>query len=123
MGDSQHIALQEFPDGIVVTETKFTPEEVSQLDAKVPRYSEPIRLDRIAHGGEAALWCKHGTSFVPNDALSTDGIEIIWISIRRKSGKKIAFGAIVLPRFLHRFGFISPNNSGQEYKGGQNNCR
>ena len=36
MGDLQHIAKQEVLDVIVVTETKFTLEKVSQLDAKVP---------------------------------------------------------------------------------------
>ena len=55
MGGLQNLAAEVLPDLIVVTETKFTEEKVTQAEASLPGYATPLRKDRTAHGGGVAI--------------------------------------------------------------------
>ena len=58
LGDFQHALLQHNTDVAVVTETKFTTENVQVSDTIFPGYSLPFWLDRTAHRGGIAIWVR-----------------------------------------------------------------
>lgn len=82
LGEFRHDLLLHGPDIAVVTETKFTPEKISQAEVTFPGYCAPIRKDRSAHGGGVAVWIKSSLAFKHLDVIDTGELEVIWLSVQ-----------------------------------------
>ena len=97
MGDITYAAKTLDPDIIVITETKFTAEKVSQSEAHIAGYSDPFRLDRTAHGGGVAVWVKTGVAVVQLEQPARGGHEIVWLKVRDSGARNIILGAAYRP--------------------------
>ena len=97
MGDITYAAKTLDPDIIVITETKFTAEKVSQSEAHIAGYSDPFRLDRTAHGGGVAVWVKTGVAVVQLEQPARGGHEIVWLKVRDRGARNIILGAAYRP--------------------------
>ena len=68
-------------DAVIVTETKFTPEKVTDAEASVPGCTTRIRCDRTAQGGGVAVWLKTGLGFQPLSQINTLHFDMVWLSV------------------------------------------
>ena len=81
-------------DVAIVTETKFTPEKVTDVEASVPGYTTPIRCDRTAQGGGVAVWLKTGLCFQQLSHINTLHFDMVWLSISLRIKEKVVLCAV-----------------------------
>ena len=55
LSELQHTAKTRCADIIIVSETRFSPEKISDSEASLPGYAPPIRCDRNENGGGVAV--------------------------------------------------------------------
>jgi len=100
MGELQHVASEEKADIVIVTETKFTSEKVTDGEVALPGFSSPIRHDRTAHGGGVAVWVRSDLAFSHLNVIDTEDHEVIWLSIVSRNGQKVVICALYRPGSL-----------------------
>ena len=96
-GAFQHQLKLVSGDVALVTETKFTAEKVSVPESSIPGSHPPIRLDCTAQGGGVAVWIKSDLAYEHLDTIPCQGHEVLWISLRLQSSKKLIICALYRP--------------------------
>ena len=94
IGEFRHILKQSEADVAIVTETKCTPEKVTDAEASVPGYITPILCDRTAQGGGVAVWLKTGLGFQQLSQINTLHFDMVWLSISLRNKEKVVLCAV-----------------------------
>ena len=94
LGELSKVAKTLSPDVVIITETKFTADKVSQAEGSLPGYCKPFRCDRTAHGGGVAIWVKSQLAAVRLEKPASGGHELVWISVRTDDGDNVVIGAV-----------------------------
>ena len=81
-------------DIAIVTETKFTPEKVTDAEASIPGYTTPICCDQTAQGGGVAVWLKTGLGFQQLSQINTLHFDMVWLSISLRNKEKVVLCAV-----------------------------
>ena len=97
LSELQHKAKTRCADIIIVTETKFSPEKISDSEASLPGYAPPIRCDRNENGGGVAVWIKSDLAFQHLQQLNCLHHEIIWLSVTARDKSKLVLCAVYRP--------------------------
>ena len=77
-----------------MTETKFTPERVTEAEGTIPGYAPHIRRDRTAQGGGVAIWIKSGVAFQRLLNINCYNHEVIWVSLLAANNVKVVICAV-----------------------------
>ena len=93
----QHTAKTRCADIIIVTETKFSPEKISDSEVSLPGYAPPIRCDRNENGGGVAVWIKSDLAFQQLQQLNCLHHEIIWLLVTARDKSKLVLCAVYRP--------------------------
>ena len=94
LSELQHTAKTKCADITIVTETKFSPEKISDSEASFPGYAPPIRCDRNENGGGVAVWIKSDLAFQHLQQLNCLRHEIIWLSVTARDKSKLVLCAV-----------------------------
>ena len=97
LGELQNVVTTHLLDIAIVTETKFTAEECTIVDAMLPGYQPPIRRDRTSQGGDVAVWLRSGLAYRHLEQVSCGDLEVIWITVQLQSGNNVVVCAAYRP--------------------------
>ena len=97
LGEFQHVVTTHLPDIAIVTETKFTAEKCTIVDAMLPGSQPPIRRDRTSQGGDVAVWLRSSLAYRHLQHVSCGYMEVIWITVQLQSGSNVVVCAAYRP--------------------------
>ena len=96
-GEFRRKVAQEHVDLAIVTETKFSPDKVTEAEADIPGFST-YRLDRNAHGfGGVGIWARSSLAVSRLDFPSSVDHELLWLSIKTQGDGRLVVGAVYRP--------------------------
>ena len=73
---------------------------MSLAESTIPGFHAPLRLDRTGHGGGVAVWVKEDLAYEHLTMIDCGPHEVIWLSIKINSRKKLVIGAVYRPGSL-----------------------